>query len=115
MPDKIDLQDEAFILHKAKAHKVKVFFRDYPEEWIPNPDLIHDFKRSIKRSVSGWIKPDGSSDANRSTPIESQIENIQAYINDKRKVAKLSGNPAELERLLLLLRPVEFDRLAKMD
>ncbi|GAA5996487.1 hypothetical protein JCM5350_005269 [Sporobolomyces pararoseus] len=113
-PNEEDLKDQAFILHKAKLHKVKVFFRDYPERWIPNSDLINDFERSIQASVSNWIDR-GPSDASRLKSLESQIEPIQAHIDDRCKKAKLIGNPLELERLLLLLRPVEFDRLATMD
>ncbi|GAA5947033.1 hypothetical protein JCM3765_002124 [Sporobolomyces pararoseus] len=108
-------EDVEFVHHKAEANQVKVIFGDYPQDLVPFTDLLYKFKEARDWSVSQWVKHDGPPDTTDLDCRQSQIDRIQAYIDETRMTAKLTGNEVKLDRLLLLLRPVEYDRLAKMD
>lgn len=105
-------EDRTYLEQKAAALGIRLSLRDSSEETFPTIHFlegqqyaIHSASYEYRTGPERWV----------SESRAEQLERIREYLDDRIKVAKLTGNTVEYQRILNFLRPLEYERLAQMD
>ena len=108
-PDQdIAIEHKDYLRSRAEKLGFRVKFHDCPEETFPTSQVLPDSATCVQNAQIGRVL------CNRE-PLQRQIKRVRKHLNDSIKVAQLTGNLVEYQRILNLARPLEYDRLAKMD
>ena len=116
-PDQdIRLKHKEYLETKSVTSGFRLQVFNYPERAVPSlqaldgPDDCIDLAKIEyvdRRRIGSRTAPD--------EPLPQQVERLRDHLDDSIKVAELTGNLVEYQRILNLARPLEYDRLAKMD
>ncbi|GAA5850950.1 hypothetical protein JCM5353_005647 [Sporobolomyces roseus] len=108
-PDQdIPLEHKDYLRGKANEMRFRLQLYDCPEEAFPTTQVLYEPAVCIRQARKGL------SYCNRE-PLREQVERVRNHLDDSIALAELTGNPVEYQRILNLARPLEFDRLAKLD
>lgn len=108
-PDQdVPIEHKDYLRGKAEELGFRVKLHDCPEETFPTSQVLLEQAVCVQNAQVGRVA------CNRE-PLQEQVERVRSYLDDSIKVAELTGNLVEYQRILNLARPLEYDRLAKMD
>lgn len=103
-----------YLKQKATSLGIRLSLGDSPEGSLPTIHFLEGQQIAMdsasyayRRGVETW--PRGSHTR------EEEVERIRDYLDDRITTAKLTGNLVEYQRILNLLRPIEYERLSQMD
>lgn len=102
-----------FLIKRAKAANAHLQLHDYPQGSAPSNPFLEDSDLALRIHLESFVgEEDQSKDQ---TQLEKGLARVREHLERRLSTATRDQNVPELYRLSILLRPLEFDRLAQFD
>jgi hypothetical protein len=114
-PDQdITFRNRNFLRERAAALNFRLDLSDCPELAFPHLGDVKPADEVVRASVHAYLLAESYHDQDPDS-VGERFAKVLEYLAESIAHAKITGNTVELTRILLQLRPFEFDRLAKFD
>ncbi|GAA5837286.1 hypothetical protein JCM5353_000810 [Sporobolomyces roseus] len=102
-----------FLIKRATAANVHLQLHDYPQVSAASNPFMEDSDEALRRHLESFVaEEDQSKDQMQ---LEEGLARMREHLERRLSTATRDQNVLELYRLSILLRPLEFDRLAQLD